>query len=49
MFESLEEGIMLLKENEISFSNSIFDQILNKPIMENSDQTLDQKIFKVFR
>ncbi len=50
MFESLEEGIVLIKKNQITFSNTIFDQILNK----NEDSTinelvLDLKVFKIFR
>jgi formylmethanofuran dehydrogenase subunit E-like metal-binding protein len=28
IFESLEEGILLIKENEIAFSNSIFNDII---------------------
>jgi hypothetical protein len=30
IFESLEEGILLIKENEIAFSNSIFNDIIQK-------------------
>lgn len=50
MLEALEEGIVLLKANEIQFSNSKFDQIMQKTeklLQQNS--VLDKKIFQVFR
>jgi len=50
MLGSLEEGIVLLRANEISFSNSIFDQILSRREDQIDQSTLmDKKVFQIYR
>ena len=50
MLESLEEGIVLLRANEISFSNSIFDQILRRGEDDiDPSKLMDKKVFMVYR
>ena len=50
IMQSLEEGIILMKQNEVAFTNQIFDQILKKE-NETIDNNLllDKKIFRVYR
>lgn len=50
IMQSLEEGIILMKQNELAFTNQIFDQILKKE-NETIDNNLlmDKKIFRVYR
>ena len=51
MLESLEEGIVLLRANEISFSNTIFDEILGKSENNQLEQSIlmEKKVFKIYR
>ena len=55
VFENLEEGIVLFKNNTIDFSNKVFHDILNSlGIIESSqskvdDLILDYRIFTLFR
>jgi hypothetical protein len=53
MFQALEEGIIVIKDNVIDFSNDLFKEILTRIHLEKNlksfDQVLDEKIFKVFR
>lgn len=53
VFENLEEGILILKDKQISYSNQIFKDVLdNVQIEMKGDQTdqdiLDLKILKVY-
>ena len=45
MFESLQEGIVVIQNEAITFSNTIFAQLFQ----DGSDNKLDQKIYKVYR
>ena len=51
ILQSLEEGIILMKKNELAFTNQIFDQILKKEGEEtlNRELLMDKKIFRVYR
>ena len=48
IFESLEEGILLIQENEITFNNQLFEKIQNRYSSLEGD-ILDQKILKIYR
>ena len=53
-FQFLEEGILLIKDNQVSFLNDIFIDIINRSIChfepnESTEDILDKKIFKVYR
>ena len=53
IFENLEEGILLLKDNTINFSNQIFKNIFKDINVigdhdEVTDAILDMKVFKLF-
>ena len=43
MFESLQEGIVVIQDNCIAFTNSLFKQLFDK-----KSDLLDQEIFKVY-
>jgi hypothetical protein len=43
MFESLQEGIVVIQDNSIAFMNSLF-----KRLFERNENLLDQDIFKVY-
>ena len=45
MFESLQEGIVVIQNESITFSNIIFDSIQSG----SNQEMLDQKIYKVYR
>ena len=45
MFESLQEGIVVIQNEAITFSNTIFGQLFQ----DGNDNMLDQKIYKVYR
>jgi hypothetical protein len=45
MFESLQEGIVVIQNESITFSNIIFDSIQSG----SNQEILDQKIYKVYR
>ena len=55
IFENLEEGIVVLKNNTIDFGNKVFHNILNNiGAIESThsqihDQILDYQIFQLFR
>lgn len=54
MLESLEEGIVVVKNDRINFTNKIFKQIIKRLNLDYEDEAvrkklLDLKIFKVFR
>ena len=55
IFENLEEGILLIKNNSINFANKMFHQILQNMsiISSNGDNieegVLDYKMFRLFR
>ena len=45
MFKSLQEGIVVIQNESITFSNIIFDSIQSG----SNQEMLDQKIYKVYR
>ena len=55
VFENLEEGILLIKNNSINFANRMFHKILkniniiNSNTQEIEETILDYKIFRLFR
>ena len=53
MFQCLEEGILLVRDQTINFSNDLFKDIISRLKVNNAENeytdTLDLKIFKVFR
>lgn len=56
IFESLEEGIVVVKNDKISFTNEMFHQIFKNDAsysqeanFSQHDAEIDFKIFKVFR
>jgi hypothetical protein len=44
MFEALQEGIIVVKNNETFFTNSICDKLF-----ESNTDFMEQMVFKVFR
>jgi hypothetical protein len=53
MFQSLEEGILVIKNKTIDFSNDIFKEILTRISFDKEikdiGEMLHQPIFKIFR
>ena len=45
MFESLQEGIVVIQNEAITFSNTIFEQLFQ----DGNDNMLEKKIYKVYR
>ena len=53
MLQSLEEGIVVVKDAAINFSNDIFKEILHRVVLPSNQNSktsiLDLKIFKIYR
>lgn len=45
MFESLQEGIVVIQNDVITFCNTIFSQLFNI----SSQEMLDRRMYKVYR
>jgi hypothetical protein len=46
IFDSLQEGILVIKDNSVSNCNEIFRNLL---IEEDEAEIIDQQIFKLYR
>ena len=51
MFQALDQGIVVIKDEEVNFQNDYFREILRMVDFEaqNENEILDQELFKIFR